>query len=756
MDKKRMPGWAALTILVTLISLVIFLPYFITGKAFILGWDMRTIYSSNFENLRTMVQAFRQHGTLPYWSWVNFLGNDFYSSKLFYFNDFFEYFFAFTSLPYSTAIVFMTYLRYLTAALSFYAYCRYQKYSERTSVLGALLFAFSAYLIQIMRDPFFASYVTFLPLYFLSVDRYIREDRFFFFIFMVFFMYFNSYYLFYMTSLFTILYFIWRWKKQYGNLRGMMKEAVKLIGYYLVGFLTAGIIVVPEFLNVLANSRVGERSALLYYQSPVPYFSFLTGLFTPTSITAYRTDAISSLYLYDTPNHQLMAAYLHAGSVTALLLPQLFQKKESHRKFHILVFALITAFSLIPILNSVMHGFSEPSFRWLINAVFLIIAMILPVIEHYDRIDRKLLQITAVVLALALIISPLLFARLMNAGDIREGYYYLLACVPFFFLSAYALRKEYRGLLTAVTVIEMMVITGFSCYGNETQREYSKADTDRMSVILGEKNYYNGWTLTLDEQNKDSFYRSYIDRDSVYFSRGTNYNLDENIMGTMAYDSTYLASTNDLVKLDPERVVDYLPWTFDIENPDILNLVSVKYAVIGENDPCPFINGMRVGTFASWPVYLNLDYINLGKTYTEGVITYDQYRPSMSDLITRTVICHPEDKEEIYSLLSDEEVMCYSASAGGNHVSAGLKTTKPGFAVLSVPYDEGWRVLRNGQEVRTYCVNGGMTGIAVTEGENDIQMWFTPKGLNPGKLFSLAGLVCLAGILIWRAFKKNR
>ena len=100
--------------------------------------------------------------------------------------------------------------------------------------------------------------------------------------------------------------------------------------------------------------------------------------------------------------------------------------------------------------------------------------------------------------------------------------------------------------------------------------------------------------------------------------------------------------------------------------------------------------------------------------------------------------------------------MCYSASAGGNHVSAGLKTTKPGFAVLSVPYDEGWRVLRNGQEVRTYCVNGGMTGIAVTEGENDIQMWFTPKGLNPGKLFSLAGLVCLAGILIWRAFKKNR
>ena len=650
----------------------------------------------------------------------------------------------------------MTYLRYLTAGLSFYAYCRYQKYSDHTCILGSLLFAFSAYLIQIMRDPFFASFVSFLPLYFLSVDRYIREDKTLFFIFMVFFMYLNSYYLFYMTSLFTILYFIWRWKKQYANLKGMMKEAVKLIGYYMIGFLLAGIIVIPEILNVLSNSRVGERSSLLLYQSLVPYFSYLTGLFTPTSITAYRTDAISSLYLYDTPNHQLMAAYLWAGSVTVLLLPQLFQKEEKNRKFHGLLLLIITAFALIPILNSVMHGFSEPSFRWLINAVFLLVAMVLPYIEHHEMINRRLLQITSAASFVLLIASPLLFAMVQKAGNIKDGWLYLLACAPFLLIHAELLRKDYRSPLIFFTVLEMIVVTGLSCFGNETQRQYSKTDTDRMAVILGEKNYYNGWTMTLDEHNKDSFYRSYIDRDSVYFSRGTNYNLDENIMGTMAYDSTYLASTNDLVKLDEERVIDYLPWTFDIKNPDILNLVSVKYAVVGENDPCPFKNGERIGTFADWPVYLNRDYINLGKTYTSGVISYEEYDPSMSSRITDLVIAHAEDKAEIASLLSDEEVMCYSASAKGNHVSAGLRAAKPGFAVLSVPYDPGWKVLRSGSEVKTWCVNGGMTGIAVAEGENDIQMWFTPRGLNYGKYASFAGLVILAAVLAYRAYKKNR
>jgi len=755
MKKKTIPGWALVILLISGICGLMFLPYFLTGKAFILGWDMRTIYSSNFENLRTMVRAWQSDGTLPYWSWVNLLGNDFYSSKLFYFNDFFEYFFVFTDLPYSEAIVWMTWLRYLTAGLSFYAYCRYQNYRKDTCVLGALMFAFSAYLIQIMRDPFFASYISFLPLYYLSVDRWIRERKPFLYVFMVFFLFLNSYYLFYMTSLFTILYFIFRWRKEYGDMKGMMKEAMKLIGCYLIGFLLAGFIVVPEILNVLANSRVGERSSLFFYQSIVPYLDYLFALFTPTSVVAYRTDNISRLYLYDTPNHQLMAAYLWAGSLCAVLVPQLFLRKKRERTFNRIVFALITAFALIPLLNSIMHGFSEPSYRWLINVTFLWIAMILPMIEDPGTADQKTVLRTGWVLAAALAVSPWLIA-LMAREDfaILDGYVLLLVFVPFFPLSAFFFSHNNRKALLVVTVLEMIAASGLSCFGNETQRELSKEDTDRTAVILGEKNYYNSWTLTLDPANNERFYRNYIDRYAVYFGRGTNYNLDENIMGLMAYDSTYLASTNDLVRLDPEHVVDYLPWTFDITNPDIMTLVSARYAVTGREDPCPFRNGKRVAYFAdTWAVYENLDYINLGKTYGKGILTYEEYDPSMSERITSDIICHPEDKEAIQALLSDEEVQCYSASASGNHVSAGLRTEKPGFAVVSVPYDRGWRITVNGQEKKVYPVNGGLCGFAVDRGNNDIQMWFTPFGLKEGKWLTILGAAVLALTLFFH-FRK--
>ena len=746
---KQHRSFTALTLFlaVVLINAVIFVPYFITGKAFILGWDMRTIYSSNFENLRTMVDAWRTNGTLPYWSWVNFLGNDFYSSKLFYFNDFFEYFFVFTRLPYSQAIVWMTFLRYLTASFGFYAYCRYQNVSERTAVIGPLLFAFSAYLLQIMRDPFFASFICFLPLYYLSVDRWIKEKKPFFFVFMVFFMFLNSYYLFYMTSLFTILYFIWRWNREYGNLKGMMKSAVTLIGYYIVGFFISGVIVIPEILNIIGNSRVGTRSSVLFYDSILPYIDYLSGLFTPTSIVAYRTDEISSLYLYDTPNHQLMAVYLWAGSLCAILFPQLFTSNVKDRKLNIINTAVISAVAVIPILSSIMHGFSEPSFRWMANVTFLLIASILPFLEEDATVDKPLLKYSTLITAVLLALTPLLFARMLGVSNIQGGYLPLLACVPFILLNGFFLYHEKRTAVLVTTILELSTVCFFSCIANPSQSSLTREDADRIPHIMGEKNYYNSWTLTLDPENEHSFYRSYIDPQSVYFGMGTNYNLDVNIRGLLAYDSTYLASTNDLIRLDPDRVIDYLPWTFDVQNPDIMTLVSVKYAVTGPDQPCPFRNGTLIGHYAdTWNVYENQDYINLGKTYTGSVIDYDAYDPSMSQMITENILAHTEDIAAIKELVGTEEASCYSAYAEGNHVSAGLKTGSSGFAVLSVPFDEGWRVTVNGSEVKTYCVNGGMTGIKVEAGDNDIQMWFTPKGLKTGELCSGIGLIMAAAL----------
>ncbi len=749
----------ALFLCISLIFAMNVLPYLIHGKAFILGWDMRTIYSSNFENLRTMLTAWRTEGALPFWSWCSFLGNDFYSSKLFYFNDFWEYFFALTSMPYIRAIIWMTYLRFLTAGFGFYAYARYNRYSQRTAFFGALFFTFSAYLLQIMRDPFFASYITFLPLYFLSVDHYILTKKHGFFFGMVLFMVFNSYYLFYMTSVFTIVYFIWRWHMQYRSNAGMWKAALRLILYDLLAIACTGVIFLPQVYNVLHNARVGQRSMIWYYPSPIPYLEYFSGLFTPVSMVAYRGTPLSDLYLWHTPNRQIMANYVWVGSSAALLLPQCLGKHSEpwRRKLDRRIFIFAAVISLIPFCSSLMHGFSEPSFRWTANLSFLLLAMILPYLEQPTKIDRKLLTLTIPLLTAAQLLIPFLGVWLTGTAtaSLFPDYRLLLISAGFMAAIGYTLLRNRRRLFFLFAVGELCFVSFFTYFGNPTQSSLSKEDAVRMTDILGEKDEFNRWTRALSPENETAFYRIYVDPVSVYWNLGTNYNMDENIRGLMIYDSTYLASTNDLVQLDPEHVVDYLPWTFNIQSPDIMTLVSTKYAVLAPEQPSPFTHSHVVGTYAdAWIVYENEDYQNLGHTYTR-LMTIDDYTVQDIARINDTIIAHAADEKEIRSMLGDEEVDFSSVTTRGNVLYASITTRERGFAVLSVPFDKGWHAQVNGKDVTAFSVNGGMTGLPLEKGENTVVLNFYPVGLKEGKILSLVGFSAFLLLTLWERRKNN-
>lgn len=740
-----------LFLLLTLICACIFVPYICSDTAFVLGWDMRTLYSSNFESLRNQLQSFVKTGDYPFWTWVSFLGNDFYSSKLFYFQDIFDYPFALTNLSYETIIMIQTYLKFLVAGFGFYAYSRTNHYSEKTSLLGSVIFAFSAYNLQTMMHPFFGSFFVFLPLYFRSIDLYIMKKKKLGFIFWVFFLFVNNYYLFYSVSLFTIIYYIWKYQRYHSSFKGLWPSAFRLIGFYIVGLLLSGVVVVPEILNILGNSRVGERSSSFVYDSILPYLEYLVGLFTPTSVLANRNTAITSLYSYTSANDSVMAVFLWNASVGTLLFPQLFTKKN-HRKEAVIMTVVISTIALIPILSSAMHGFSEPSFRWLGSVSFLILAAVMPILDDPQRMDLPLLKRSIIIFTILLIVSTPLLAYITGTSfkDIFSDYTIVLLFVPFLILSGWALYKNRRTVLLLSTVIELCIASFFSFYGCPAFSNETDQQLERSNRLMGAKDEYNEYLLKQDPSNATCFYRSYIDPQSIYWDLSTNFNLNFNIRGMISYDSTYHSSANDLKKLSD--VEDYLTWTFDIRDPNIMNLVSAKYAVVTSEDQVPFTNYRYFGEYYSMLVYENLDYINLGKTYNK-VISYDEYGNDTS-IVTNTVICNAEDLSEIESLLGTEEFEFSTAVSKDNYVYGDITTEEKGFAVISVPYDTGWTLSVNGKTVKTYEVNGGMTGFAVEAGYNEIQMNFVPKGLKAGMIVTASGIVILL-VLVAFQFRKN-
>lgn len=741
-----------LFICISVISSFIFLPYIFSDTEFVLGWDMRSLYSSNFNQLRNMLQHSVQTGEFPFYSWNAFLGNDYYSSKLFYFQDIFDYPFALlTNWSFYKVIIIQTYLKFLVAGFSFYLYCKFHKYSGKTSVIGSLIFAFSAYGLQTMMHPFFGSFFVFLPLYFLGIDRYIFSNKKIGYILITAFMFINNYYLFYSVSIFSVLYFIFQYYSKHQTYKGFFKSALPLIGCYFIGAMLSGVVVIPEVLNILGNERVGSSSSVLFYESLLPYFDYFSGIFTPTSVLANRNTAITSIYSYVSTNESVMAVFLWSSSITTLIFPQLFSKKNRKSILTISI-VIISLFALIPFLSSVMHGFSEPSFRWLQSPLFFLIICILPFIDKRIDIDNKLLKITFyTVIGLLVITTPLIaICTGYNFMSMISDYLLVIMFIPTLIIIYYALVKNNFKILLVGLVIELSLAGYFSFIASPYFSEFSKDTINKVHHVLLEKDDYNNYLLNLEPNNQYQFYRSYVDPSSIYWDISLNLNLDFNIMGLISYDSTYAASANDMKKL--ATIEAYLPWTFNIQDDNIMNLVSTKYAVVTDESQVPFESFEKKGEFNYLLIYENKNYVNLGKTYGSA-ISYDEYDGN-TDILSKSLIVSQEDLIEIQGYLGKTENTFSTVIRRQNSLYAEITADENEFVLLSVPYDKGWTVTVNGNKVKPYKVSGGLMGFPIEKGENIIQMNFIPYGLKTGVVVTIIG-AALFFIVVISKKKRN-
>lgn len=727
---------------ITLLLCLIVGPYLLTKTPFILGWDMRTQYSLFYENLKTMIQESVQQHSLPFYSWSTFLGNNFWANKLFYYHDIFDYLsILLKNVSYSHIIILQTCIKLMIAGFSFYFYSSKRNHSSLAKVVGSLCFAFSAWSLEALKDPFFLSFYIFLPLYFYAIDQYQRQKKKLFFIFITCFLVITNYYSFYSLSLFTVLYFTYHHYKQFQTLKGLMKQALPLIGYYLIGVALAGIVIVPELMAILANNRVGKSSAMLLYASLQPYFAILTGLFTPSSMLLNHNNDFVSIYQYISQNNTVLAVCLWSGSFSSLLLPQLFIKKK---KENVILYLTLLVLMLIPFGSSLMHGLSEPAFRWLQLVTFLNITLILPFLDDLTIINKKVLLHTLSAICLLQLGVPLLLQLIYNTpwSSFFHEYFTILTVIPFLFLAYFLLRSPHpkKSLILIFTVVELGFVSYFSVYGNSYYRQFSQQTIQGVENVLLKKNDLNQYLLTLDEKNKTEFYRIFVPTAEIYWDYSTNLNLKYNIMGLMSYDSTYSPSIIDMNQI---KLIDsYLPWSFEIQDPHIMDYLSVKYAIVTDSLQLPHANYKVAGEFNGLAVYENLNYRNLLTVSTE-LLSYQEYQlhPDTSKILT-TVLTDSSQVDEIKAYLGTEAiagmdwVVRYQNSLQGE-----VTLRENGFGTLAIPYDGGWKVKVNQQQVNTYRVNGGTLGFPLVAGTNYIELYFVPQGFKLGCFITLLGIV---------------
>ena len=89
---------------------------------------------------------------------------------------------------------------------------------------------------------------------------------------------------------------------------------------------------------------------------------------------------------------------------------------------------------------------------------------------------------------------------------------------------------------------------------------------------------------------------------------------------------------------------------------------------------------------------------------------------------------------------------------------SGAFTTGGGDAllVLTLPYDEAWRVYLDGERVQPVKVQDCLTAIPVTPGAHTLEMRYVPAGLIPGAAVSAAALAVCIAVYILKKRNRNR
>lgn len=75
-----------------------------------------------------------------------------------------------------------------------------------------------------------------------------------------------------------------------------------------------------------------------------------------------------------------------------------------------------------------------------------------------------------------------------------------------------------------------------------------------------------------------------------------------------------------------------------------------------------------------------------------------------------------------------------------------INKSEDGLILFSIPYDEGWTVLVDGEEVEKQVIADGLLAVEVTEGLHSLSLSYVSPGFREGLCLTVAGILIFAGI----------
>ncbi len=154
------------------------------------------------------------------------------------------------------------------------------------------------------------------------------------------------------------------------------------------------------------------------------------------------------------------------------------------------------------------------------------------------------------------------------------------------------------------------------------------------------------------------------------------------------------------------------------------------------------------------------DDLKFKKIISVGVEDYDRtvIVYSADDEVDETAFYSYKMNEDVwesaYEILSQNPMILEEISETGLKGKIDVKDN--GVLLLSVPYDGGWKVSANGEEIETFAWKDAFLAIELNEGSYDLEFSYSPVGFKEGLVISLVSLSVSLSILGYSVFRKKK
>lgn len=684
------------------------------------------------------------------YNWLNDLGTSFVGSYSFYNlgSIFFLISLIFPAKVFPYLIGPLLILKYVVAALFAYIYIERYVKNKNYAIAGSLLYAFSGFQITNMLFNHFHDVVALFPLLLIALDKAMYENKKGLFALAVAINVFTNYFFFVGQVAFLIIYFTIKLiTKEY---KLTFKKFLTLAIESLLGVGIAAIIFIPSVLFVLENPRVEGAWTLIDAIKPRTnqLMEILRGmLFAP--------EMMSQRGLYN--EFLFSSSELYLPFVGIILFASYMWKNK--KSWITIILATSIIFMIIPILNSAFFAFNTAYYaRWFYMPILIMALASAKALEENTKLEYG--YITAG-LILTLLTLLTLRSSLKDYQVIYHLSYFLLnALIALFgYIGLYIAFKFKKNKLFPVLIISGIVISN-TLTGYFFFYKYNKlqSPTEYNEVFLNNGlkfDYLNDGERT--DSNKSADYNlGYI----LHIPNLRNFN--STISGSL------FAFNNSL------GIERHVQTVYAEDYPKLRDFLSVKYIITSSREE---LDLTLKETANYYNVYENDNYISMGipyKYYISQEEFMEQSNTTKQDLLIYAVVLDKKQIAKYKNILEEidlsqldklnEEYETYIKELA-TQTSTDFKYTKTGatfnisaskeqLIVLTVPYDKGWTININEQEISYENVDNGLIGLKVSEGLNKVEMVYEPPGQKLGIIVTSISIMLLLGYVLLIKYKR--